>query len=195
MEGETRLQLKFEPAKKDVFGISNLYVTRCASCEGIALWKGWNLVYPKASAAPLPNEDLPSDCLDDYKEAATILHDSPRGAAALLRLAIQKLCKHLGEEGRDINADIAALVKKGLSEQIRKALDAIRVIGNESVHPGTMDMRDDVETATKLFHAINVVANVMITQPKEIDALYDQVPPGKQVAADRRDGREPGEVG
>jgi len=63
------------------------------------------------------------------------------------------------------------------------------VIGNESIHPGSMDMRDNVETATKLFHAVNLVANSMITQPKEIEALYGQIPAGMQAAADRRDGR------
>jgi hypothetical protein len=143
------------------------------------------------TTAPLPNPDLPENCRADYEEAASILNTSPRGAAALLRLAIQKLCKHLGEPGNDINTDIAALVAKGLPEQVRMALDAIRVIGNESVHPGSLDMRDNVDVATRLFAALNVVANVMITQPKEIAALYAVVPPGKQAAADRRDGREP----
>jgi len=120
MEGDPRMRLQLERIKIDVLPLINLYITRCASCEDIALWRGFDLAHPKASTAPLPNEDLPADCLEDYREAATILHDSPRGSAALLRLVIQKLCKHLGEEGRDINADIAALVKKdSLSKSAR----------------------------------------------------------------------------
>ena len=88
-------------------------------------------------------------------ESRTILDLSPRGAAALLRLCIQKLCKQLGQPGKNINDDIAALVKAGLDPKIQKALDIVRVIGNECVHPGTMDLRDDREIAAKLFVLVN----------------------------------------
>lgn len=171
------------------FRIGSAWITECSACKRIAFWDGWSMVHPRVSTAPLPNPDLPDDCLAVYKEAAAIVQMSPRGASALLRLAIQMLCKHLGEPGKDINTDIGSLVKKGLPEQIRKALDAIRVIGNESVHPGSIEMSDNVDVAIKLFHALNVVASAMITQPKEIDALYALVPPSKQAYADKRDGR------
>ena len=94
---------------------------------------------------------MPDDIKLDYNEARTILGRSPRGAAALLRLAIQKLCKHLGQSGANINGDIKALVAAGLPPKVQEALDTVRVIGNESVHPGQIDIRDDVETAIKLF--------------------------------------------
>ena len=40
-------------------------------------------------------------------------------------------CGHLGESGKNINDDIAALVKKGLNLMIQQSLDVVRVIGNE----------------------------------------------------------------
>jgi len=60
----------------------------------------------------MPNIDLDQDIQDDYMEAAKVLDDSPRSAAAILRLALQKICKQLGEKGENINHDISELVKK-----------------------------------------------------------------------------------
>jgi hypothetical protein len=82
---------------------------------------------------------------------------SPRSSAALLRLAIQKLCKHLGFPGDNINADIKAMVGQGLAVQVQRALDIVRVIGNEQVHPGVLDVRDDPEMATRLFELVNFI--------------------------------------
>ena len=148
------------------------------------------MIYPKETPAPPYSADLPEACVRDYDEAARIVQDSPRGAAALLRLVIQKLCMHLGGKGKNIDEDIGHLVaERGLPEMVRKALDAIRVIGNKSVHPGEMNMEDDVETATALFKAVNVIVHATITQPREIEDLYGKLPESTKKAADRRDGR------
>ena len=64
------------------------------------------------------------------------------------------------------------------------------VVGNNAVHPGQIDLRDDVETVLKLFGLVNLVADVMITQPKQVDALYDSVVPESQrQAIAKRDGK------
>src|SRR5207249_2865137 len=111
----------------------------------------------------------------------------PRGAAALFRLCIQKLCSHLGESGKNINSDIASLVKKGLNPKVQRSLDVVRVVGNEAVHPGTIDLRDKPETAVQLATLINIIADAMITQPKLVDQLYVALPENKRDEINRRD--------
>ena len=82
---------------------------------------------------------MPEDVQELYNEAREVFGISPCFSATLLRLALQKLCVHLKEEGININKDIASLVKKGLSLEIQKGLDSIRIIGNNGVHPGKID--------------------------------------------------------
>ncbi|PCD67106.1 hypothetical protein CO648_15425 [Rhizobium phaseoli] len=133
------------------------------------------------------NPDTPQDIAADYREAASILQRSPRGAAALLRLGIQKLCKHLGEPGKNINDDIASLVRKGLDPRIQKALDVLRVVGNEAVHPGTLDLNDDPDTALSLFRFFNLIVEKMISEPKHVDEVYSKLPADKLRAIESRD--------
>lgn len=171
--------------------VTNGSVSQCQSCSGIAFWVAGTMVYPRENTAPTPNPDLPDECRADYDEAAAIMGASPRGAAALLRLAIQKLCKHLGGKGENINEDIKFLVKeKGLPEPARHALDAIRVVGNNAVHPGEMNIDDTPDVVARLFAALNFVVQTTITLPKQMQALYGMLPAGAQAAADKRDGRE-----
>ncbi|MBX3301765.1 MAG: DUF4145 domain-containing protein [Nitrospira sp.] len=168
--------------------VHNLFLSQCFNCEKFSVWVHDRLVHPTASAAPPANQDLPHDILQDYEEAGRIVNESPRGAAALLRLAIQKLCAFLGEGGKNIDDDIASLVKKGLNPTTQKALDAVRVIGNEAVHPGTLDLKDERDTAIKLFKLVNIIAEQMISNPKHVNELYGQIPEAKRKSIEKRDG-------
>ena len=167
--------------------VSGVTVAWCTHCQNESIWIGNKLIYPASTQAPPPNPDLPEEILPDYHEACNIVGDSPRGAAALLRLCIQKLCNHLGESGKNINNDIAALVKKGLNPTIQKSLDVVRVIGNEAVHPGTIDLNDSPDTAIALFNLVNIITEAMITQPKMIESLYGSLPDAKLEQIEERD--------
>jgi len=146
------------------YGIINGYILgNCRHCNKYTVWILDKLAFPQTGTAPLPNPDMPEDVKQDYEEARNIVTISPRGSAALLRLAIQKLCKSLGESGKDLNDDIKKLVAKGLPEKLQKALDSVRVIGNNAVHPGQIDLTDDIETANKLFVFVNVIVDNRIT--------------------------------
>jgi len=130
---------------------------------------------------------MPDDVKTDFEEARCIVGLSARGACALLRLAVQKLTVDLGEEGQNINDDIASLVEKGLPVEVQQALDSLRVIGNEAVHPGELDLRDDTETATKLFDLLNFVVKDRIAEPKERRRIFGLIPESKRAAIARRD--------
>lgn len=169
--------------------IDNLYLSRCYNCEEFTVWVHDKIVYPPARAGVSPNPDLPKEIIIDFEEARSILNSSPRGAAALLRLCIQKLCAHLGERGANINADIASLVSKGLNPLVKQSLDAVRVIGNEAVHPGELDLRDDVETASQLLDLVNAVADQMISHPKRAQEIYERLPQRKRDAIAARDSQ------
>lgn len=162
---------------KSFFLPKNLTISICQSCDDFCLWVDEEIVYPKNIPVDAPNYDMEQDIQDLYNEAATILMDSPKGAAALLRLALQKLLLQLGETERNIDKNIKNLVSKGLNPKIQKALDFVRVVGNEAVHPGEINLDDNREIALKLFKILNLIANDMITVPKEMDELYDEVIP------------------
>ncbi len=164
-------------------------VATCSSCDGFTLWVNKEIVFPKKTTLPPPNDDLNEDIKSLYLEASSILIDSPKGATALLRLALQKLLEQVGKSGKNINDDIKALVAEGLSPKIQQALDLLRVIGNNAVHPGQINLDDNAEIAQKLFGILNFIAEELITKPNELEALYaDLVPPETQGHIKQRDG-------
>ncbi len=177
-----------ENSKYVRFDLHNLHLSECYNCKEIAVWQYDKLSYPTTGTAPEPNPDLPADLKRDYDEASAILDISPRGAAALIRLVIQKLCRHLGQPGENINADIKALVAGGLDPRVQKALDAVRVIGNHAVHPGQIDLRDDRATAESLFRLLNLVVEKMVSEPKHVEEVYTRLPEAAIRAIEKRDG-------
>ena len=172
---------------KERYNLENLQSAQCNYCKNYSLWIDEKRIYPRKTNIPEPNEDMPDDIKKDYIEASIIVEDSPRCACSLLRLALQKLMSELGEKGKDLNEDIGNLVKKGLDVKIQKALDSIRIIGNESVHPSEFILVGDYDTAKSLFKILNIIVKEMISQPKEIDELFNQLPKNKINGIENRD--------
>lgn len=168
--------------------LTDFEASTCAHCSEISFWYSGHLIIPSASQAEPMHHDMPKDCQSDYEEARDIVGRSPRGAVALLRLCLEKLLKHLGQEGKSINEAIKALVADGLSPRIQQALDICRVVGNNAVHPGELDIQDTPEIAHQLFKMINFIVEDRITRPKEVQALFDQLPEGAVEAIAKRDG-------
>jgi len=171
----------------NVVDVDNLHLSRCHECKKIAVWVRDRLLFPSTKTGAQPNPDLPVDIIRDFEEAREIVTASPRGAAALLRLCIQKLCIHLGEKGKTIDDNIASMVKKGLDPLIQQSLDIVRVIGNEAVHPGVLDLKDDRDTAVRLFDLVNAIVAQKISHPKTVNELYAKLPENKRKAIEARD--------
>ncbi|WP_104697775.1 MULTISPECIES: DUF4145 domain-containing protein [unclassified Helicobacter] len=175
------------------------YVAMGACCQKEMIWQKSNndtkMIYPRQLATP-PIEDMPEKVKEIYKEASLVLGDSPRASCALLRLALQELMIYLRDnyedyrdlKGKKIDDDIGILVKNhNLSVNIQRALDSIRIIGNNAVHPKELDINDNPDIAEKLFKMINLIVKEMITRPREINELYATTPQGARDAIEKRD--------
>jgi hypothetical protein len=165
---------------------NQIRVSRCVHCSSRTLWIGARMYFPDTGSAPVANPELPEEVKKLYLEAAAICARSPRGAAALLRLGIQVLCRDLGEKGKNIDDDIASLVSKGLPVIVQQSLDIVRVTGNHAVHPGQIDT-DDPEVVAQLFALTNIISEYMIAMPKKVSGLYSSLPAKALDAIRKRD--------
>lgn len=171
----------------------------CNHCQKEIIWqengKSSKMIYPKQSVIP-PEKDMPEKVREIYKEASLVLGDSPRASCALLRLALQELMIYLKDchgdykdlKGKKIDEDIGILVKNhNLPAKIQKALDSVRIIGNNAVHPKELDINDNPDIAETLFKMINLIVKAMITEGKEVDELFAKTPQGARDAIAKRD--------
>lgn len=164
----------------------------CTSCHNISLWFENELIYPRTRHGASPNPDMPDEVRKVYDEAREVSSLSRKSAAGLLRLALQMLIDDLEPGTGAINTKIGSLVQKGLPPQIQQAMDALRVIGNESVHPGQIDL-DGADNATvdALFALLNVIVEDRITKPNQISEMYALIPQEKRDGIDNRDKPKP----
>ena len=158
--------------------INEYRAARCSHCNDYSVWRLQRQVWPMVSTGPLPNEDLSDEIKAIYNEARDVFASSPRSAAALLRLCAQMLCVQLGKPGKNLNDDIRELVKTGLSPTVQQALAVLRVTGNNAVHPGQIDPDERRENAIELFSFLNLIADNLITQPRNIQEAYQRLPEG-----------------
>ena len=161
----------------------------CDHCHKSSYWYHERMVIPSHSTAPVAHEDFPDGPKADYDEAREIAGLSPKAAAALLRLCLQKLMVELGEKGKNINDDIQSLVKKGVPEFVQQALDFCRVVGNNAVHPGEIVIDDTPEIALALFEMLNVIVEHRIAMPKRIREQYNELPEAARRAIEKRDAK------
>lgn len=167
--------------------MGELSTSTCQVCGKYHIWYKDKMIISSNSLIPMPLECIPGNVKKIYLEARDVYTISTKSACALLRLALQHLCKELGETGKNINNDIGSLFNKGLPEEIQKALDIVRVVGNNAVHLGMMDEEDTKEYATQMFNLLNFIVEDRIVRSKEIERLYSGLPNGALEGIKRRD--------
>lgn len=180
--------------------LSSFQLCYCGHCGQNSLWLNTTekdlgeeapmtgrLILPSTAAAPVAHVDLPPDCKVDFEEAREISSRSPRGAAALLRLCLQKLCMELGGKGKKVDDDIGMLVRAGLNPKIQQAFDVVRITGNHAVHPGEISLEENPDHVTVMFEMINLIVEELISRPRQIEERFNSLPAGALEAISRRD--------
>ena len=153
---------------------------QCHHCKKVCLWMDRELVYPDISSVELPNQDLPPDIMGLYKEAESVLNKSPRAAAALLRVALEKLCQEHGDRGKSLKENIDLIAQNGnIPPHLMDGMTAVRVVGNEAVHPGKINFesKETPKMVEALFEMINFIAYDMITRRKRAEAICKKAAP------------------
>lgn len=168
--------------------------SECAHCRRVSIWKNGQLVIPLVTAVQPCHEDAPDDVRALYEEAASICRASARGAAALLRVALELLTHHLGASPRDkLNDKIGTLVSSGLPEGVIQSFDILRVVGNEAAHdPQTVLLDDNDEVAISLFELLNFSIEQTISRQKKLQKLHDTLPEGIRKGIERRNSKATG---
>lgn len=172
--------------------INDLWLCKCQSCGYISFWYKEQLAWPLNTNVEAPLDEMPNDIKDLYNEARSIVLLSPKGACAILRLALQKLCNRLAgqDEKKKIDGAIKKLVENGLPVDLQQAMDTVRIVGDEAVHPGQIDVGDNKELAIAMFRLMNIIIERLVIQPREIEDLYRLMPENKIKGIENRDKKE-----
>lgn len=170
--------------------INELEAAFCQNCKKYHLWKEGKMIFPKKLTAPIPHIDMPASVNELYEEARNISNDSPRAAAALLRVSLEKLTEELGETQGNLSIRIGNLNKKGLPQKVIQSLDTVRIFANEGgSHAGEIDLtgEDNKEIVNSLFKLVNFIVEKTISENKQIDDIYEKIPQNKKDGIVNRD--------
>src|SRR5262249_30518266 len=119
--GRPFLEVRREFRNRDV---QNVSISYCFNCNQMCLWVYDQLVWPKCIGGSEPKLHVSPNVRRESEEASQTLEASPRGAAALLRLTIEKLCKELGVSDESLKDDIGFFVREDIDARVQKVLDA-----------------------------------------------------------------------
>ena len=170
--------------------VGHLITARCTNCRWCSIWRDNEMIYPLISSAPKPENNMPVPVRELYEEASLVSIHSSRAAAALLRVALEKLTEHLGETDPNLNTRIGNLRKKGVSEDVINSLDIVRITANSGgAHAGIIDLTgaDGADIVNRLFWLVNYIIEKTINDPAKIKQMFQDLPADKRKGAEDRD--------
>jgi hypothetical protein len=166
--------------------VQNISISYCLNCNEICLWVVDQMIWPRCATGSEPKLHAAPDIRGETEEASHTLDASPRGAAVLLRLATEKLCKELGDSDESSRPKIAPLFQDEVDARVQKVLDAMRIIESSAIPPDEVGVRDTGATAETLSGLVNLICEKMIIEPRQLQALYAKVRDGAQSALEQR---------
>jgi hypothetical protein len=167
-------EVNLEDDSEDKSSPEILHVSACEKCDMLSLWIDEKIIYPFSGKTPAPVNDMPEEVKKDYLEARSILDRSPKSATALLRLAMQNLIFYLSK-GENLDQNLRNLRRRGLDAKFQKALESVRMTGEKAVNPGQIAQEDNSETALVLFNLLNLIVDALITQPRMVNDILENL--------------------
>ncbi len=175
-----------------------LAAAQCAHCGGFSIWSSETalMIWPRVGVGVKPHEQMPAAVLELYREGQAVSAESPRAAAALLRVAVDVLLREVvpDSKGKTLNQVIRKAVEGGLNPSARAALDVLRVTGNDAVHPEQqilLDEQDPLAKVHSLCKLLNLVVEQLIATPRMAREMLDALPPEVLASIEKRDGSLP----
>ena len=181
--GRPFLEVHREFRSRDV---QNVSISYCFNCNEMCLWVYDQLVWPRREGVPEPKLHAPPNVRCESEEASQTLEASPRGAAALLRIAIEKVCEELGVSGEGPTDDIAFFVREDVDARVQKVLDAAQIIESNTMRPGQIGLGEDRATAETLSGLVNLICEKMIMEPRHLQEVYTKVREGARTTMEQR---------
>lgn len=182
-------------------GLTCLHTATCGVCKSNSVWLEQPelfgitgdpddkraMIWPSGWDGVPAADDMPEAVEGIYDEARAVVQASPRAAAALLRLALERLLNGLYPDASNLNDAIRLAAENGLPRRVVDSMDVLRFNGNAAIHE--LVREDTPETASSLFKVLNIVVRQLITEPREIDELHSALPDGVRDQITRRDSR------
>ena len=144
-----------------------------ATRVGCNLWGASGMLPMPAKGALPMSHKFPSGIRARYEDAHRV--SDPGSACLLLRAVCEDLCREKGIRGNGLHEMIGNLESAGAPPRLVKALDAIRVIGNNAAHGGKRNYDLEKEQLLEVAH---IIADED-WKDSVVDAAHDAVQRGK----------------